>query len=78
MHDACSAMISRGAGAPQDHPLRAALQRLDEASRSEASSILDFMAGIGDEISTRLVDALDLGEVAEQRQDAAAALAAAS
>ena len=56
--------------------LGAALQRLDEAAQ-RGQRRAELVAGIGDEIGAHLVDALDLGQVAQQHQDAAAPLAAA-
>ncbi len=48
--------------------LGASLQRFDEAAqRSERCP--ELMTGIGDEIGPHLVDALDLGQVAEQHKD---------
>ena len=69
-------MIGRKRSRAPGSLLGAALQRLDEAAqRGERRP--ELVARIGDEIGAHLVDALALGEVAQQDEDVAAALAAA-
>ena len=55
--------------------LGAALKRLDEAAQRRERRP-ELVARIGDEIGAHLVDALALGEVAQQDEDVAVALAA--
>ena len=77
MREACSAMMARKRSRAPRVVLGGALQGLDEAAqRGERGAQL--VARIGDEIRPHLVDALDLGQVAQEHENVAGAIAPAA